>query len=340
MDDATTDYEYPPSRAFCQGPENHAPIMDPRLLVTHTVPPETTDDLLAALEDRLPDDATVHSATTPEETDSLLDEADALVTGRFDADLLEGTDVQWIQALSAGVDHYPLDEIRAAGAVLTNASGVSAEPIAEQVVGYMLSFERRFLDSQANRDRNSWERVEGGELRGKTLGIIGVGAIGTRLAELGQAFGMTVLGTKRDLSSMPDAVDEGFGADEYPAVCRRADYLVLACPLTDETERLLGMDEFRQMPSDAVLVNIARGEVVDEAALVRALQYKVIAGAALDVFETEPLPSDSPLWDLSNVLLTPHMAGSTPKKDERWAEIIAENYRRFGTDEAFLNRVC
>jgi phosphoglycerate dehydrogenase-like enzyme len=114
---------------------------------------------------------------------------------------------------------------------------------------------------------------------------------------------------------------------------------VLACPLTDETEGLIGAPEFRLLGSDAVLVNVARGAVCDEDALVRALQNKQIRGAALDVFETEPLPADSPLWDLSNVLLTPHMAGSTTKKDERWAEIIGENYRRFGTDEPFVNRV-
>lgn len=233
----------------------------------------------------------------------------------------------------------PLAELEAGDVALTNASGVHAEPIVEQVLGAMLRFERRFLESQANRARKSWERVEGGELRGTTLGIIGVGAIGSRVADLGRAFGMTVLGTKRDPDSMPDAVDEGFGADDYDERCRRSDYLVLACPLTEETAGLLGMDECRQMPSDAVLGNVARGEVVDEAALARALQYKVLRGAALDVFETEPLPADSPLWELSNVLLTPHMAGSTPPKAGRWAELLAGNYRRFGDGEAPVNRV-
>jgi phosphoglycerate dehydrogenase-like enzyme len=315
--------------------------MPPTLLVTHTVPPETTVDLLAALEAELPADARVLSATTPEETDKHLPDADALVTGRLSSELLDKAEnLQWVQALSAGVDSYPQAELEARDIALTNASGVHAEPIGEQVFGAMLSFERRFLESQANKDRGSWERVEGGELREKTLGIVGVGAIGSRVAELGQAFGMTVLGTKRDPSTMPAAVDVAFEDDEYPELCRRSDYLVLACPLTEETEGLLGMDEFRQMPGDAVLVNVARGEVVDEEALVRALQHGVIRGAALDVFETEPLPQDSPLWRLSNVLLTPHMAGSTPHKAGRWAGIIAENYRRFDTDEAFVNRVC
>lgn len=311
----------------------------PTLLLTHTVPPEIADGLRDALDGRLPDGAAVLSASTPEETDDQLSDADALVTGRFDEALLAQGSFGWVQALSAGVDSYPREAIRAAGVTLTNASGVSAEPIAEQVFGYLLAFERRFLDSQRNKDRNVWERVEGGEIHGKTLGIIGVGAIGTRVAEVGQAFGMEVIGTKRNLESTPDAVDEAFGADETATVCRRADYLVVACPLTDETEGLIGADEFRLLSSDAVLVNIARGEVVDEEALVRALQYGQIRGAGLDVFETEPLPADSTLWDLSNVLLTPHMAGSTPRKHERWADIIAENCRRYAAGEELVNQV-
>jgi phosphoglycerate dehydrogenase-like enzyme len=313
-------------------------MTDPTLLVTHTVPPETADELLDALAVELPD-AEILSAATPEETDEHLARADALVTGRLDAELLTRADVQWVQALSAGVDSYPLEAMEEAGIVLTNASGVHAEPIGEQVLGAMLSFERRFLESQRNKERNSWERVEGGELKGKTLGVVGVGAIGGRVAELGSAFGMEVLGTKRNPETMPDAVDEAFGADGYTELCQRADYLVLACPLTEETEGLVGSAEFRLLSRDAVLVNIARGGVVDEEALIRALQYDQIGGAALDVFETEPLPADSPLWTLSNVLLTPHMAGSTPKKAERWAEIIGENYRCFGTDDAYVNRI-
>ena len=313
-------------------------MTEPTLLLTHTVPPETSADLLDALRAELPD-ADLLTAATLAETESLLPDADALVTGRLDTELLGGAEIDWVQALSAGVDSYPLAELEARGIALTNASGVHAEPIAEQVLGAMLAFERRFLDAMANKERESWERVEGGELHGKTLGIVGVGAIGSRVAELGAAFGMEVLGTKRDPESAPEAVDECFGPDGYIDLCRRADHLVLACPLTEETRGMIGAEAFRLLSDDAVLVNVARGAVVDEDALVRALQYGRIRGAALDVFETEPLPADSPLWNLSNVLLTPHMAGSTPKKAERWAEIVGENYRRVGTDEPLVNRV-
>jgi phosphoglycerate dehydrogenase-like enzyme len=313
-------------------------MTEPTLLLTHTVPPETSADLLDALRAELPD-ADLLTAATTEETEKLLPDADALVTGRLDEELLDGAEIEWVQALSAGVDSYPQAELEARGIALTNASGVHAEPIGEQVLGAMLAFERRFLDAMANKGRESWERVEGGELHGKTLGIVGVGAIGSRVAELGAAFGMEVLGTKRDPESAPDVVDECFGPDGHTELCRRADHLVLACPLTDETRGLIGAEEFRLLADDAVLVNVARGAVVDEDALVRALQYGRIRGAALDVFETEPLPADSALWNLSNVLLTPHMAGSTPKKAERWAGIVGENYRRFDTDEPLVNRV-
>jgi phosphoglycerate dehydrogenase-like enzyme len=264
------------------------------------------------------------------------------VVGRFDEEWFEyAEELRVVQALSAGVDFLPLESFEREGIALTNASGVHAEPIAEQVLAYMLQFERGLVETGHNQHRGVWERVEGGELRGKAVGIIGVGAIGSRVAELCQALGMTVLGTKRDLEDAPAAVDDIRPADEYRAVVREAEYVVLACPLTEETEGLLGMDEFRLMGSDTVLVNIARGKVVEQDALVRALQYGLLRGAALDVFAEEPLPQESILWDLSNVVITPHMAGSTPHKVERWVDILAANYEALaaGDLDALVNRV-
>jgi phosphoglycerate dehydrogenase-like enzyme len=194
----------------------------------------------------------------------------------------------------------------------------------------------------AQKERGVWERVTGGgELAGKTVGIVGLGAIGTRVAELAQAYRMTVIGTKRDPATAPDAVDEAFGPAGLGELLDRADYLVLACPLTEETEGLIGSTELRRMDDEAVLVNIARGEVVDQDALVRSLQYHSIRGAGLDVFAEEPLSPDSELWDLSNVVITPHNAGSTPRYAERLAGIFAANYERYQTGgvEALENRV-
>ncbi|GAA0207579.1 D-2-hydroxyacid dehydrogenase [Halobaculum roseum] len=314
----------------------------PTLLLAHTVGPDRGSDLRDRLvDDGLPADRVV-AAATPAETDEHAADADGLVVGRFPEGLLKRADsLRWVQALSSGTDHLPTDDLADRGVALTNAAGVHAEPIAEQVLGYMLSFERDLHALARQQAEARWERREGGELRGKTVGIVGVGAIGTRVAELASAFGMEVWGVRRDLDAMPDVVDEARTPDDLHEVCLAADYLVLACPLTDETEGLIGGDELRLLGGDGVLVNVARGEVCDQDALVGALRSNLIGGAALDVFEEEPLPGDSPLWDLSNVFVTPHMAGSTPHKAERWTEILAENYRRLaeGDPDDMRNRV-
>jgi phosphoglycerate dehydrogenase-like enzyme len=311
--------------------------MPPTLLIPHDVPPVTADDLQAALDGRLPADA-LERARTPAATEALLPEA-AGVLAESMPDLDAATDLEWVQALSAGVDGYDRDALADRGVVLTNASGVHAEPIGEQVLWFLLSFARNLDEAVRQQADDVWLRFHGGELRGRTLGVIGVGAIGERVAELAGAFDMTVLGTKRDTATVPDPVDELYAADEYAEVLVRSDYVVLACPLTSETRGLIGADELALLHREAVLVNVARGEVVDEEALVRALQQDAIRGAGLDVFREEPLPPDSPLWDLPNVLLTPHMAGSTPHWPGRIARIVERNYAALRGEREWQNRV-
>ncbi|WP_277555106.1 D-2-hydroxyacid dehydrogenase [Halobaculum limi] len=314
----------------------------PTLLFAHTVGP----DRGTALRDRLvdadvPADRVV-AAATPAETDAHIADAEGVVLGRLPDDFLDRADsLRWIQTLSSGTDYLPKSDLEARGLAVTNAAGVHAEPIGEQVLAYILSFERNLHTLARQQAENRWERREGGELRGKTVGIVGVGAIGTRVAELTSALGMDVWGVKRDLDTMPESVDEARTPANLHEVCLAADYLVLACPLTDETEGLIGGDELRLLGEDGVLVNVARGAVCKQAHLVGALRSHLIRGAALDVFEEEPLPADSRLWDLSNVIVTPHMAGSTPHKTERWTAIIAENYRRLADDDldGMRNRV-
>ena len=299
---------------------------DPEVLVTDFVARETATELVDRLAERLPR-GRIHRAAVPAETRELIADVEVVVTNGLPEDLLErAEDLRWVHALSSGVDGYPLDELEERGIALTNSAGIHAQPIAEQVLCYMLMFERGVTESVRQQQRSVWEAVSGGELRGKTAGVVGVGAIGARVAELCSALGMTVLGTKRDLSDVPDAVDEIYAADDHHEVLRRADYVVLACPLTEETRGLIGRRELRVMDRDAVLVNVARGALVEEDALLEALQQGRIEGAGLDVFETEPLPQDSPLWDLSNVVITPHMAGSTPHRFDRWLEILEPNY--------------
>jgi phosphoglycerate dehydrogenase-like enzyme len=313
----------------------------PVAVLPHHVPPESAAEFADAVGDRLPEGALVRAAT-PDRTAERLPEADAVVTYRLGAEEREAApDLRWIQALSAGVEHYDREALDEAGVVLTNASGVHAEPIAEQVLGYLLAFRRGFPQAFRQQRRGVWERVSGGELADDAVGILGVGAIGSRVAELVDAVGCRVVGTKRDTSTVPDAVDRVFTPGDIDRMLERADHLVVACPLTDETRGLVGADELRLLDSEAVVVNVARGEVIDQEALVRSLRGHRIGGAALDVFAEEPLPPESPLWDLSNVIVTPHTAGSTPHYTRRCADLFVENYRHFRAGDlgAMTNRV-
>jgi len=316
-------------------------MTQPDVLIPHYVSKSARDGLSEGLADLLPDlDLSV--AATPPETDDHLSHADAVLTGRFPAEKLDAApELEWVQALTAGVDSFDREALADAGVALTSASGIHAEPIGEQVLAYLLTFERNVQKGMNQKHRGVWENYGGRELRDETVGILGLGAIGGRVAELASAFGTRVVGTKRDPESAPDAVDEAYGPDGLYDVLAQSDYVVVALPLTDETRGLLGEEELRTMDSSAVLVNVARGEIVDEEALTTALQQGHLRGAALDVFETEPLPAESPLWDLSNVVLTPHMAGATPHYYDRCANLFAENYERFvaGDLDAMENRI-
>lgn len=287
-------------------------------------------------------DARVRVARTETEARDKVQRANVVITNALPPDLLEGApNLEWLQTVGVGIDHYPLKALRSAGIVVTNAAGVSAEPVAEQVLGYLLVFERRIHRGLRQQYESRWERYSAGELRGKTLGIIGVGSIGGRVAELAQSVGMTVIGSKRHPETGHEHVDELVGSTDVSDLLPRVDYLVISCPLTEETRGLIGEEELVALPSSSVLINIARGEIVDEAALTRAVQNKRIRGAALDVFEKEPLPLDSPLWGLSNVIVTPHMAVSTPKYWARLADIFAQNYEQYTAGEpgSFINEV-
>lgn len=294
------------------------------VLIPHTMGVDRAEGLAAAIRERA--DANVAVAHSQVETHEVLQAVPVVVTYGFPTEWLTAADeLRLVQTISAGVNHLDLDAFALRDVLVCSSAGVQAEPIAEHVLCAMLFFERNLHRAVRNQARGAWERVEGGEIRGKTLGIVGVGSIGTRVAEYGAAVEMDIVGTKRDVDNAPDVLEEVFPADEYQAVLRRSDYLVLSCPLTEETEDFLGAAEFAQMGGDAVLINVARGGVCVEDELVEALQKRTIRGAALDVFETEPLASDSPLWNLSNVLLTPHASGSSPHKFGRWGDLVVHN---------------
>ena len=251
--------------------------------------------------------------------------------------------LRWVQASSAGIGQLVRRmsyEQRMPGVVFTTASGVHARPLAEFCVMSMLMFAkglRRMLDDQR---RKHWERYAGTDLSERTLGIVGVGSIGTEVARLGQALGMIVIGTKRTVAGVDSAalhVDALYGPDDLQEVLRRAEFLVIATPHTDTTERLIGAAELAQLPRGAVLINIGRGAVLDEPALIAALRSGQLGGAALDVFEHEPLPADSPLWEIENVLVSPHSGSTSDRENARLTDLFCENLRRFLAGEPLLN---
>ncbi len=267
--------------------------------------------------------------------------------------------LKWVQFHSAGIDHiidHPLytdSEIE-----LTTTSGIHAIPVAEYVLAQMLAFAhhlpKMFEDKLHTRwPRDRWARYKPDELHGATVGIVGYGSIGRQVARLTQALGMKVLALKRDVRNLNDAVYtmSGVGDPEaaiperiYPpqalhSFLGECDYVVLSAPLTKTTRGMISAEALATMKPSAILINVARGGLVDQAALVKALKEGTLAGAALDVYEEEPLPADSPLWDLPNVILSPHVSGYTPHYDDRAVEIFVENLRRFLAGEPLINLV-
>ncbi|MFE8598624.1 D-2-hydroxyacid dehydrogenase [Archangium violaceum] len=249
--------------------------------------------------------------------------------------------LRWVHSLSAGVDHLLFDELVHSPLPLTNAKGVYSGALGEFALMAMLFFAKdahRMLRQQAEA---RWEKFEPAELRGQTLGILGYGDIGRAAAQRARAFGMRVLACRRrpELSAGDALVDEVFPLERRHELFAASDYVLLAMPDTPGTQRLVGEAELRALAPQAVLINVGRGGTVDEPALVRALQERRLRGAALDVFEHEPLPASHPLWRLDNVLLSPHCADNTPQWRERSVELFLRNLERFEHGEPLLNVV-
>jgi phosphoglycerate dehydrogenase-like enzyme len=248
--------------------------------------------------------------------------------------------LRWIHSTAAGVDQLLHPEVVQRDIIVTDSSGIHAEPITEHVLAVMLAFARRLPTAIRQQVARRWERapVIGEELWGRTVGILGLGSIGRELAARCQSFGMRVIGTKRTPQAVPhvDRVLPPGGLDE---VLRAADYLVIVLPLTAETRGLIGARELGLMRRGAYLINVARGAIVQEAALIEALRRGQLRGAALDVFEQEPLPQDSPLWQMEEVLLTPHVSGAAPDYYDRAMPLFCENLRRFVAGQPLLNLV-
>ena len=245
-----------------------------------------------------------------------------------------------VLSLSAGVEKLPMTALHERDIAVCNTKGAHAATIAEFVLGGMLAFSHHFPEFYRNQSTSRWQTFFSGEdLEGRTLAVIGTGHIGRELARKAKAFDMTVIGLRRHVR--PEAFfDEIHAIGALREVLPRADYVVLATPLTDETYHLLGAEEFAAMKKNAVFINIARGDTVDEAALIGALREKRLGCALLDVFHTEPLPADSPLWTMNNVIVTPHNAGLSYNSERKTIRLLCDNILRFRRGQPLINQIA
>jgi phosphoglycerate dehydrogenase-like enzyme len=251
--------------------------------------------------------------------------------------------LHWMHCFNAGTDHPIFARLQAAGVTLTNSPGANAIPIAQTAVAGLLSLARRLPLFGAAQREGRWVDQASiplpPDLSDQTLVVVGLGGIGSEIARLGRALGLHVIGVRRSAPGPDAPIDEFVGPERLGEVLPRADWLALTCPLTDETRGWIDADAIGRLPEGAHLLNVARGEVVDEAALIAALRGGHLAGAYLDVFEVEPLPEASPLWSLPNVIVTPHAASISAGSRARQAEIFLENLARWARGEPLAHGV-
>jgi phosphoglycerate dehydrogenase-like enzyme len=271
-------------------------------------------------------------------------DADVLVvSGLWHNDLLDRAPrLRFIQSIGAGTDQFPRDQLVRRGIRLASARGVNARAVAEHAMALMLALSRRLPEARDNQAKRVWRGMIGDlsqredELACKTLLIVGLGDIGGRLARLAKAFDMRVVGLRRDPALGHGAADAVHPMADLRRLLPEADVVALTCPLTPETENLIDAAALARMKVSATLVNVARGRVVDEAALIETLAAGRIAGAALDVTVEEPLPPTSPLWGMAHVLVTPHTAGETRRYEDNVIEILRDNLDRLWRGEQQL----
>ena len=271
-------------------------------------------------------------------------EDDPAFTRRFLGSALRAANLRWMHLPNAGVDDPVFERLMGQGVRLTTSSGVAAAPIAQAVIAAVLMLARGFPRWLAAQRVRRWEphppAAPPRDLQGQTLLLIGVGAIGAEIARLARAVGVQVVGVRRRPRTPVDPVDELHPPEALGALLPRADWLVVACPLTDSTRGLIDAAALARLPRGAHVINVARGAIIDEPALIAALQRGHVGGAYLDVFASEPLPSESPLWELPNVLVSPHDSATSGGNAARVSELFLENLDRWFRGAALRNEVA
>ena len=271
-------------------------------------------------------------------------EADVVViSGMWKNDLIPHAGrLKFIQSISSGMDQYSREQLGAKNVRLASAAGVNARAVAEHAIALILAVARRLPEARDNQHKKVWRGMIGDlaqredELGGKTLLIVGMGRIGSHLAKLAKAFDMKVLGIRRDPAQGANGADSIHGMADLVKLVPQADFVALACALTPETTGLMSAAAFAAMKPSSVFVNVARGKVADEVALIKTLQGNRIWAAALDVTVDEPLPASSPLWSMPNVFITPHTGGETRAYEDNVIDILIENLDRLWRGEKTL----
>ena len=251
--------------------------------------------------------------------------------------LLQAPHAQWLHMFSAGLDNPVFAELRRRGMRVTHSAGSSATPIAHTVVLHTIALCRGAHALAVAQQERRWAPIDAADVEGRTMGIVGLGSIGSEVARLAQNFGMRVIGVRR--RPRGDEPCETWATDRLHELLPLVDTLVLTAPLTDETRNIIGAAELALLPQGAHVINVGRGQLIDEPALIAALESGHLGGAALDVFVVEPLPDDSPLWSLPNVIVTPHSAGGTPLASQRAADVFATNLARHVAGEPLVNEM-
>jgi len=309
-----------------------------RVLVSFDLSDELVDEIR-----RVAPDVSVVKAVEEPELVNLVRDVDVIFAGLFTPAMLRAaTRLRWVHSFSAGIDRHLFPEFVESPILLTNSSGLHPTQVSEHVLGLMIAFTRRlheFIRLQAERRWAPPPIDELHELAGATLGVIGLGDIGSETARRAKCFGMRTIAVDKLLYQAPPYVEELLPPERLKELLQRSDFVVIAVPLTPETRGMIGGNELKAMKQTAYLINIARGGIVQEAALIQALREGWIAGAGLDVFEQEPLPASSELWTMPNVIITPHIAGAKAGLRKQWVTLFNENLRRFREDRPLINLV-